>query len=438
MSSIDIVSLTRLVLENQKSKSSINNVDDIDVLVGPISVPREVSIHSHKDRNPGIGGSEFYSIQLALLLRDAGFKVALEVYGTVPKLSGVLEVQREVVLDETAKVRVTNSAMAFSISDALPEKQDLILVSHHPHDGWLDSLLKSKLNVAAIVNVGRYQFFSNRTRKARSLWLPAFTPAPSLGATRGVSESSYRAGHISSFHPSKGFHIIAKGWMRYVGNGSSSDQAKMQVIGADTLYKGGVERKDCEQIPISGTYGARIEEILRKALPTWKNHMRFEGLVPDSPISLIKNWDVAIFNPLGLAEADPIVIQDAFSVSTPVIAGTLFGLYDYMRYFPELSAHTSYGISKRLRQLDQNPALRKSVQIRVEELYLELLERRNRTERLWAEAISNVLRGEPIVGLDTGEKEPALWFRLKLGVLLLAFQSVGGRLLGLLKKLRGF
>ncbi len=430
--------LKKLELSTPSSTKSHIGAERIDVIVGPISLPREISIIAHTDRNPGIGGSEFYSIQLALLLRDAGYSVALEVYGSLPNLVGISHVHCDDVLDESASVRVVNTAMAFSLSDELPKTQNLILVSHHPHDGWVDPLLKSKLNVAALVNVGRYQFFSNRTRKARSLWLPAFTPAPSSNANQGLSESSYRAGHISSFHPSKGFHTIVKGWMRYVSHPTSSELARMQVIGADTLYTGGVEERDGDQIPISGSYGLRIEKILRNALPAWKNHVKFEGLVPDSPIHLMRKWEVAMFNPLGLAEADPIVIQDAFSVSTPVIAGTLFGLYDYMRHFPELSAHTSYGISKRLRQLDQDPALQRSLRLRVQEFYLELLERRHRTETLWAEVISNVVNGGPLVGLDVGRREPALLLRLKFGVLLLVFQSVGGRVLRILRKLRGF
>jgi hypothetical protein len=220
------------VLSNESTADLASGAREIDVVVGPISVPRHISIHSHTDRNPGIGGSEYYSIQLALLLRGAGYCVALEVYGFLPNLVGISYVHYDVVLDATAKVRVVNTAMAFSISDQLPKTQDIILVSHHPHDGWLDSLLKSKLNVAALVNVGRYQFFSNRTRKARCLWLPAFTPAPSSNANQGLSESSHRAGHISSFHPSKGFHTIVKGWMRYVSHPTSSELFLMSELAA--------------------------------------------------------------------------------------------------------------------------------------------------------------------------------------------------------------
>jgi hypothetical protein len=433
MTSITKVGLARLVLANEINENTGSSAREIDVVVGPISIPREVSIDSHIDRNPGIGGSEFYSLQLALLLRDAGYKVALEVYGVLPELVGISRVQRDVLLHETGGVRVVSTAVAFSISDALPENQSMILVSHHPHDGWLASLLKSKLSVAAVVNVGRYQYFSNRTRKVWNLWLPAFTPTPSLKVAQGGSELGYRAGHISSFHPSKGFHTIAKGWMRYVDHPNSADQAKMQVIGADTLYTGGGEKNDRFQFPISGTYADRIRRVLSKSNQDWKNHVKFEGLVPESPTGLIQGWEVAICSPLGLSEADPIVIQDAFSVSTPVIAGTLFGLYDYMRFFPELSAHTSYGISKRLRQLDEDPILRRSMQLRVDDLYLQLLERRKRMEVLWAEVISNVIKGEPLTGLEVGVKEPALWCRLQLGVLLLALQSVASRILRIAK-----
>jgi hypothetical protein len=225
--------------------------------------------------------------------------------------------------------------------------------------------------------------------------------------------------------------------MRYIKNSQSPPQAKMQVIGADTLYVGGLEKHDPHELPISGSYGARIQKILSRSTPAWTEHVEFEGLVRDSPIGLINNWQVAIFNPLGFAEADPIVVQDAFSVSTPVIAGTLFGLYDYMRYFPELSAHTSYGISKRLRQLDQDPNLRQSVELRVDEMYGQLLNRRRLTEHLWVEGIASLLRGGEINGLDVGRKETALRYRLVMGDVLLALQNVAGAIIRVAKRIRG-
>lgn len=402
-------------IQSPPSTSLTSNVlSGLTIVVGPVRLNREICVESHRDSNPGVGGSEFHSCQLAFLLAAAGARVVFEWHGVRPNF---FEWSDSHDLKTKADLQISNASELVSTKSIFAEK--VIIVSHHPHDGWIrriSSRFRDKQLI--VVNVGRYQAFSNSLSRLQQVWLPAFSP--SSGRTkadihREAIASDFTVGHISSMHKSKGFHIILKGWLRFAEK-HGDIPTQFRVIGSSTLYSGGDDLQ--MEIPIAGLYGEQIKRILRK-FPSAAEKVVFLGRVQGSVMAEIESWDIALLNPLGIAEADPIVFHDCTRAGVPVIAGSLFGLYDYMRHFPGLTAHSSFGISRRLHSFITNESLRERAHARVEDLNLSLSERRDAAEKAWIELSSTFVDNKSkIRGLPLGRPEPTLLLRLALGHLL--------------------
>lgn len=396
---------------------SFSSVNNLNVTIGPVEIHSPVALESLSTSNPGIGGSEFHTIQIALLLSSAGAKVRIECSGEVPTIPGSL------VLNGPTRVPGLRVGAANSLL-TLPS-EDLgkcIVVSHHPHDGALAEL-KKRLgkNLLAVVNVGRYQFFSNRTSRKVNVWLPAFGSEWNCDNKRdrksGKLQQGKLVGHVSSLHKSKGFHIALAGWIRFA-NRMPAGTTKFRVIGSSGLY--GTEVSSNATVPISGQYGLAIAKKLQHT-PIAAGNVKFLGLISGSLDSEIAGWDVAIQNPTGIAEADPIVIQDCFRNHVPVIAGTLFGMYDYMRFFPELVAHTGWGVSNKLGNYLSNASLQVEILDRIAHISDALQLRRKKVESLWIELIASAANQGKCSGLEVGKIEFPLRWRLIAGAMLESF-----------------
>lgn len=382
-------------------------------------LPRVAVVEDLASLNPGIGGSEFHSIQLSLELALAGFNVSLLFEGERPRLPDSVRL----IHCESSKLRSKDFDILITSVGWVPRLVDLgltfiptIVISHHPHDGNLLNSWSSLSYPKMLVNVGRYQLLSNLKKGIPSVWLPAFTNPPSLGQepVPEVSLSKLRVGHISSLHPSKGFHIALMGWMRFaktLAKGSTS----LTVLGTSKLYGSSHVTFD-NGIPVDGPYGRKLNKIISLSPIALQDNIQFLGLVEGSVDESVKRWEVAIQNPIGLAEADPMVVQDCLRCGVPVIGSSLFGMYDYTRYFPELRAHTPWGISRKLKLLRGNPRLLRRLQIRAVSIYEELFERRSRTVVEWINLLDQVANNLPLsAGISVGEVESRLRVSLFLG-----------------------
>lgn len=380
------------------------------VVVGPISVNSSIRVDSSRDRNPGIGGSEYHSIQIALVLAEAGASVYMEFDNEVPAISGASPVE---TLPDDVQLRI--STVQGVLAGTPNSSRRWIVVSHHPHDGGLrqvKEMLGEKL--LAVVNVGRYQFFSNRVTKNLNLWLPAFGNLDPNPPIRSVSLSTMHrqaVGHISSLHKSKGFHIALDGWIRFAKSNPRS-LFTFRVVGSSDLYKKTLFSRS-HSIPIAGSYGEKIHATLMRT-PFVAKSVIFLGLITGDVFEEMSQWAVALQNPLGIAEADPVVVQDCFVNQVPVIGGSLFGMYDYMRFFPELQAHTSAGVAKKLAHFLEDREMQHRVLLRLRGIETDLRNRRALTESLWVELALKCDK-KMMSGIDPGKPELKLKWRLILG-----------------------
>lgn len=399
-------------IEPQKSSGQ-----PVRVGIGPIRLHKHVEIVSSRDENPGIGGSEFHSLQLSAILAEKGMEVVLMYSGFNPVMpAGVTSVRFDQNLDSLGLTCLVTTVGEVNRPE-FPSLSNIetYLISHHPHDRDILRARSKLQKLAAVVNVGRYQRFSNRKYARNGLWIPAFTPISSK-ATRSPHQEERNhegvvktVGHISSLHPSKGFGIALAGFCRVA---QENPGLKFQIVGGSNLYAHVLSTKsDISQLE---TLGPKITKTLVRANLEGEQ-ISFLGVVDGSVLNLLSLWDVALQNPLGIGEADPIVIQDCLRSGVPVIAGSLFGMYDYMKYFPELQAHSERQVAKRLEALAAGRLDQKEIAARGLKLHASLVERRSRAVKSWADLIDP--KSQENSGLDVGRIEFALRWRLLIGAI---------------------
>ncbi len=388
--------------------------------VGPVRLHRPIHIPEGDWVNPGIGGSEFHSLQLAKLFAESGHRVRIFVEGNRPTWDPKLE-KNIVALSEfdptNLNLLVTPVGSVEGVIERISDTPfPVALVSHHPHDRRLGAVRKRLGRNCTTVNVGRYQYFSNlRYSGSSSVWLPAFTPKGGevpevpIGRIQSGKPQALLAGHVSSLHPTKGFHVLLAGFLKA---GRTDSGMLLDVYGGSGLYHHASEN----QVGAfdSTPYSRKISRILKGENASTR--VRFHGIVDGDLLSIIKKWDIALLNPVGIAEADPIVVQDCLRATVPVVAGSLFGFYDYMRYFPELQAHSSGQVSQRLKEISAGQLDMRVLKIRARELYELYLERRTEAERLWIQMAATP--NASAVGLDPGAREQELLVRIFIGRLI--------------------
>lgn len=405
-------------------------VKKYDVAIGPVVLPRRLRLESSRENNPGIGGSEFHSLQLAILAAENGQSVCLIVENNsfdCPQDLNIEVVFKDEISSEicsriwisTAAAIVQPSNVSFGPNIRAEAR---VLVSHHPHDGYLKKALRThgKNYFHTIVNVGRYQYFSNFSSREINIWLPTFTADRKRKSDSSVNSKDSRpfAVHSSSLHPSKGFSVVAKAWRIYKLREES--RLELRVFGSQALYSGNDDvgqHESSYQPKQIAPYLTGWFSNLEESNPRIMKSIKFYGLVKNDIGKAISGASFAIQNPMGFAEADPMVVQDCFSLGVPVIGGSLFGMYDYMSNFPELTAHTPFGVAGKISKIANDSKYREKCSLKVQDYYQSLMVRRAKTEQLWID----IFKGKTPLGLDTGRVEARLALRLGIGSVLQFF-----------------
>jgi len=348
------------------------------IAIGPISVPNKQVLPFPPEENPGFGGSEFHSIELASWLAKAGHDV------TILISSGQLEIPEVSVVDlkgvDWSKfdvLIVTTGAIRLLPQEALHISS--VAISHHPHDPHLRSVSQLK-NCPVVVNVGEYQTWSNQSKKFSSVWLPGFAKGFGDVIRSRPPHNPRNVGYISSLHPSKGFHLVAKAW-RVVAR--RLPMLRLRVLGGLSLYGiDGLHRT----IPTTENYARQILAIWGGRIP---GSVEFLGKVDGDVRAEISSWCFAILNPAGIGESDPVVVKDCLRAGVPVIGPKWFGMGDYMRHFPEIQITHYSQIPTKALILASNPALREELSQRALMLTSEFEIRTQKSFSLWNQLVEN-------------------------------------------------
>lgn len=374
-------------VQAEKVEVLLNGGIELRVLVGPIELSTNFEARVTRELNPGIGGSEYHSIQLALILSEK-FEVDLWVTHGKPRVAGLAVLQSPRKASDYF-LQIAHSSAKDSESLA---KVPLICVSHHPFDVHLKWLPRRAIGVA---HVGNYQLKSNNwpqvSRSIPDFWLPVFLRS---GVTsfdwRANRAQEFTVGHVSSLHPSKGFHDVLKAWMKFVSNGG---EGTLEVLGGARLY-GSAETH--QLLPVSKSYGDKLLSIMGGEI---HSSVKFLGLVPGDVHPVISRWHLAILNPLALGESESVAMKDCWRAGVPVIAGNYFGHRDYLCAFPELSIKFWRQIPRRIAKIARDESLRGDLSKRAISEFTRLSQRGNESEKQWIWLVTKVAKRESLEGV---------------------------------------
>jgi hypothetical protein len=393
------------------------------ILLGPISLPGLISIDPEILENPGIGGSEFHTIALASVLSQK-HDVLVWVENGELEMKGVKVVQfpeeQEVY---NLQIAFTSKADRWSTADC-----PLIAISHHPFDTYIEYL---PARTRAIVNVGAYQLLTNVSYANKvgipQFWLPIFFGK--AGANTLFRSEDFKVGHLSSLHPSKGFHDVLAGWMKYLAGGG---RGTLQVIGGQSLY--GLAESH-EILPTSKEYGDRLMRIMGGDVnPTVEFIGRVVGVQ-----RYVGNWHVAVLNPKAFGESVNISLADCWREGTPVIAGNRFGQRDSMRLTPGLATSSPKRIGHLLRKLNQDRKLLEEYQTLSKSSYEILYLRGEESKARWIELVAEFLdypKKNRLAGLEIGRFTLSLKVKVAIDRFMVRAQRLASKVLLFLRRFK--
>ena len=395
------------------------------ILVGPINLPGQISVDADNPNNPGIGGSEYHSIVLALILaRD--FEVSLWLRSGSLDSSG-LNILTDLESADDFDLQISFSSLA---NEETPRSYPLVAISHHPFDTHILDLPPRTL---AIANVGDYQLKSNMRLAKRvgipQVWLPVFLRKPQTQVVERTAASDLLVGHVSSLHPSKGFHDVLSAWMDYLARGG---KGTLEVLGGQSLY--GLAESH-PTLPVSRLYGARLLSIMGGKV---HESVKFLGRVPGDVESRIAKWHLAVLNPKGFGESESVSMKDCWRESVPVVAGDRFGQRDYMRLFPTLASSSPRGISKIIKALSEDSSELGALQEQSRVEYGRLYERGLQSGELWKELALRIFEGKSLLdaGMPTSKPTAALRIQIQFEGLQVWLQQLASQIISKMRPRR--
>lgn len=373
------------------------------VVVGPLSLPRPKAHVRFGSPNPGLGGSHFTAIQLALALeRSRKFKsVSLWVPLHGVDLGGAEICQiksSDEIPAEQHTVLIASCSELLKLSNSLPPAVKIIAVSHHPHDESIRKATKEH-RIQVVVSVGQYAYWSNRAWSPRHhVMLRDLISPQEIAANKNLelrpNLENFVVGHISSLHPSKGFEAISKAWPAIH---EEFPEARLEVVGGRSLYG------DAENHPLLPMDWAQGEAVLHN-LGESASSVRFLGRLEMGVDDVMANWSLGILNPSGESEADPASFKDMARAGVPALAGYDFGLADFLHDFPHLRLRNKKQVARRAISLLHDPETLIAISHNLTLLARRLIDQNNQIEEGWLRLLNAVASfGEEVTH---GDKRP--------------------------------
>jgi hypothetical protein len=345
--------------------------------------------------NPGIGGTDFQLLSLALLLiRTKEFKVELICHGEIPAdLPGNLGAVSvsEINTLNFERILIAPVSTMLLLKPRQISRSKIILSSHHPHDLAIKPITK-KYPVALVRVVGAYSYFSQEKISQPISYIPnLFLSEPKINTRHRDGTGIPLMGNVSSQHRSKGLHHILQ---IYKSLRNKMLGLEFEIIGGRELYG------NTEKFKFGDDSNFSLSGYDKKLLRMWEgingNDLKIKkfGVQTAGVGKIISNWNFAIINPLGIGESDPASIKDCLSQNVPIFSTPDFGNWDYMRYFPELSAKRAIDIESTILNFFESPKIIEKVDTRITELCNFLIKRNDEIEQVWYRTIKAIYDSE--------------------------------------------
>ena len=295
--------------------------------------------------NPGVGGTTYTSARLAIEIQKESDKNNLNLQVTL--------FTKNPIKDKFFNLRV------ISEKDAFQKKWDITLLTgniieniyknkiklfskrtfiwtRHPFDKNMVKVAKN-LNFE-LISVGKNQYLSNyfligphnhvdNLFCAKRIRKSAFNNENLLCLQAKKDKTKLRIGYMGALVPSKGFHLIAENWNLIASSLKDIGLTPiLEVIGGSDLYD---FEKGHKFIPCDKEYGNKIYTYIKNEI---NKTIFFHGTLNSNRYKIMKDCDVALFNPRGHGEAFPASILEWMALSIPVISCLDYGCADVMAY----------------------------------------------------------------------------------------------------------
>ena len=311
--------------------------------------------------NPGFGGTTYTAARLAIELKkesdknDLDFEITLFTNNPLKnKFFNVKVISREQAFVEKWDIALLTGNIIQNLYDKNIKinSERTFVWSRHPFD---EKMIKvAKKFKYEFVSVGKNQYLTNYLLLGTHNHIDNLFCSKRIRKTVFDNENFFstnlkqqngviRIGYMGALVPSKGFHLIAKRWNEIsLSLKNIGIKPILEVIGGADLYD---FQKGHEYLPCTNEYGNKIYPYIKDDL---NKTVFFHGTLNLDRYKIMKNCDVALFNPRGHGEAFPASILEWMALSIPVISCLDFGCADVMTYNKFLTIKNEKEIAKKL------------------------------------------------------------------------------------------
>ena len=360
----------------------------ISVVIGPLNVKENLGKLEFGRVNPGIAGTEFQLLSLALSLnRKKEFDIEIICSDGIPVgLNPGIKTTRLIDVDKFKPRTVLISPVSTISNIKVEYLRDckVILSSHHPHDK-VKRKIRKQPQVKLVRVVGAYSYLVD-PKNVPTVYIPNYYLSKDC-PNQDISKKSYKtAGNISSYHPSKGTHHVI-GMFNLLCK--QINGLKFELVGSSALYANSSESPVARfKSSFAASYNVRIARLVNRLQSSAKGcEIKEYGLQSDNLPKIVLGWSFAVINPLGIGESDPASIKDCLAVGVPVFSTGDFGTWDYQRFFPETTASSPLKLIKTINAYLNEVDLQIEIQSRIKMLTKELTERNIVISEVWEKTI---------------------------------------------------
>lgn len=348
--------------------------------------------------NPGLGGTQFLSLQLSVLLAELHNDLDVRlVSNRCFRLNGPKNLEVCVVEDlsryfvnsplESLGVILSPTRVLEQLnSESIARVAERTIVhSHHLFDRSL-AVLERKHTFAGVACVSRYQFSTLQTRSPkyylRNLVIPnwEFAAEDRLSIRR---KADLELLYLGALTPDKGVVAVAKAWPMIRRR---FDSVRLHVIGGSETHG------KASNHPLLPTDRATGDEILQYIPLGDINGGRvvFYGNLGACKAAIIRQCDAALLNLDGHRESFCLAAYECLSLGVPILGCRAGAMREIMMHFPELTISRQRQVVSRLARLMSDPTLRSSVRKRCVALDSSVQADNAAVLRSWATLVSSV------------------------------------------------
>jgi glycosyltransferase involved in cell wall biosynthesis len=344
----------------------------INVVFFTSSKALKSKIFSANGQNPGVGGTEFSTIILAIKLANVRSDYKIYLCSEVHlRLQNPPKNLKQILIKDFFYVPklFDYTKTIFICSDGILHNKKLLnrllkykIVNWIHHPFRMPSYYNYKdLNFPVHVSIGTYQYFSN------NVWYKPHWNIPylfniltwdTLPKKIYKPNKTLRLVFLGALVLGKGFHYIAREWPKIK---KKFPNIRLDVIGSTKTYDGKVSEN--KTIPTTNSYAKKIlKYITREDLQT--KRVVFHGNLGEKKFKIIRRAHFALINPTGRTETFCYSALECLMTGTPVIASNDYGMSDFMRNFSETSIGSPSEITNKLITITNNSSLYLSLQKR--------------------------------------------------------------------------